>query len=61
MLEDEPAYVLSGTRNYLGGNVFGKTKPENLLDPTDYLMWGDLHIPVILYRCSLLFSSLQRN
>lgn len=25
------------TANYLGGNWFGKTKPENLLDPTDYL------------------------
>ncbi len=23
--------------DYLGGNWFGKTKPENLLDPTDYL------------------------
>ncbi|MCZ7359047.1 MAG: M23 family metallopeptidase [Candidatus Methanoperedens sp.] len=25
------------TANYLAGNWFGKTKPENLLDPTDYL------------------------
>jgi hypothetical protein len=30
--------ILMETTDYLGGNWFGKTKPENLHDPTDYLM-----------------------
>lgn len=30
--------ILTGTINYSGGNWFGGEGPENLLDPTDYLL-----------------------